>query len=168
MTNLPAKSPAKKPANRPERATERMPTLQVTVLNRQRRHPVDREMLRELAGEVLNALDCEADEVAICLVSDRRMRELNRDFRHKDRTTDVLSFPCDEPFPDGERHLGDLVISVEQAARQARRGLEHELLVLTIHGLLHLMGHDHERDDGTMMRLQQRLVRRFAARAAAR
>ncbi len=135
------------------------------MLNRQRRHPVDRDGLGELAADVLDSLECDADEAAICLVSDRRMRQMNRDFRHKDRTTDVLSFPCDDALPPGERHLGDIVISVEQAARQARAGLEHELRVLTIHGLLHLMGHDHETDDGTMMRLQNRLVRRFAPAA---
>ncbi|ANM28803.1 hypothetical protein ABI59_03030 [Acidobacteria bacterium Mor1] len=127
---------------------------------------MDRAGLGELAAEVLGALECDADEAAICLVSDRRMRQMNRDFRAKDRTTDVLSFPCDETLPEGERHLGDIVISVEQAARQARAGLEHELKVLTIHGLLHLMGHDHETDDGAMMRLQKRLVRRFAPAAS--
>jgi probable rRNA maturation factor len=94
------------------------------------------------------------------------MRRYNREFRGKDRTTDVLS------FPDGEDgHVGDVVISVPQARRQAGErghGLARELRVLLVHGWLHLIGHDHETDGGTMMRLQRRLVRRLVDRGTAR
>jgi probable rRNA maturation factor len=96
--------------------------------------------------------------VSILLCGDGRMRSLNRLWRGIDRPTDVLS------FPSGERaFLGDLVIDVPYAARQARRlghATERELKVLLAHGLLHLLGHDHETDDGTMFRLQRRWVRR--------
>ena len=104
-----------------------------------------------------------ATDVAIVLAGDATVRRLNRDFRGKDRTTDVLSFPAgNERLPDGTRPLGEIVISVAQAARQARaRGhsLARELRVLVIHGYLHLLGYDHEVDDGTMMRLEARLAR---------
>jgi len=106
-----------------------------------------------------------ASSVALCLVSDERMRAFNRRYRDKDAPTDVLSFPGDEdPEPDGSRHLGDIVISVATARRQAQsRGhsLPRELKRLALHGYLHLLGYDHETDDGTMLRLERRLVRRL-------
>ncbi len=90
------------------------------------------------------------------------MRRLNRRYRRKDRTTDVLSFPsAGEDLPDGSRPLGEIVISVPQAARQAAKeghSLSREMRVLVIHGYLHLLGYDHEVDDGRMMRLQSRLA----------
>jgi len=85
------------------------------------------------------------------------VRELNRRYRGKDAATDVLSFQADEP---GE--LGDVVIALGVARRQAREAghsLQTELRVLALHGLLHLLGYDHERDDGQMRRLEQRLRR---------
>jgi probable rRNA maturation factor len=93
--------------------------------------------------------------LTIALVSDARIRALNRRFRGKDRTTDVLSFPAKEPGV-----LGDVVIAAGVAARQAvqaRHSLQAELRVLALHGLLHLLGYDHEHDDGRMARLERRL-----------
>jgi len=87
---------------------------------------------------------------------DREMRRVNRDFRGKDEATDVLSFPG-----EGE-HVGDILISVPTARRQAAAAghpVERELKVLLLHGLLHCMGYDHETDDGTMERLERRLRR---------
>jgi len=95
--------------------------------------------------------------ITIAIVSDARVRALNRKFRKKDTATDVLSFPAEEPG-----HLGDVVISAGVAARQARaagHSLATELRVLALHGLLHLLGYDHERDDGQMARLERRLRR---------
>jgi probable rRNA maturation factor len=102
-----------------------------------------------------------AASIAVCLVSDRRMREYNRQFRGRDSATDVLSFAC-EPLPgvDDEPHLGDIVISVpaaERQARAARHGLGRELKILALHGYLHLLGYDHETDDGSMRRLERSL-----------
>ena len=93
--------------------------------------------------------------ITVAVVPDRRVRALNRRYRRKDFPTDVLSFPADEP---GE--LGDVVIAHGVAARQAAaagHSLSTELRVLALHGLLHLLGYDHERDDGTMRRLERRL-----------
>jgi probable rRNA maturation factor len=82
------------------------------------------------------------EELSIALVSDREMRALNRRWRGKDRSTDVLSFPLQEPGA-----LGDVVISIERARRQARQGgwpLSAELRRLLAHGLLHCRGYDHD------------------------
>ena len=112
-----------------------------------------------------------AGQVVIALVCDRKMRDLNRRFRGIDRVTDVLSFPAgpDGTGPPrdgpagGPRWLGDIVIATGRAARQARAaGLTEpeERRRLALHGLLHLLGYDHERDDGRMRRLERRLRRR--------
>jgi probable rRNA maturation factor len=93
--------------------------------------------------------------LTIALVSDARIRALNRRFRGKDRATDVLSFPADESGV-----LGDVVIAAGVAARQAveaGHSLQAEFRVLALHGLLHLLGYDHEHDDGRMARLERRL-----------
>lgn len=100
--------------------------------------------------------------VTVALVPDARVRRLNREFRATDRPTDVLSFPADEPGV-----LGDVVIATGVARRQARSAghpLQTEIRVLALHGLLHLLGYDHERDDGQMARLEERLRRRGGLR----
>ena len=96
------------------------------------------------------------------------MRELNRGYRGKDAATDVLSFPMEHaPAADAERLLGDVVISVDTAARQATEydaTLQRELYRLLIHGLLHLLGHDHVR--AAERRVMEREERRLAAAIA--
>jgi probable rRNA maturation factor len=96
--------------------------------------------------------------VTVALVSDARVRALNLQYRRKDRPTDVLSFPAEEPG-----QLGDVVIALGVARRQAAAAghpLGTELRILALHGLLHLLGYDHEQDDGRMERLERRLRRR--------
>jgi probable rRNA maturation factor len=104
--------------------------------------------------------------LSVLLCGDARMRTLNHSFRGVDQPTDVLSFPSFEASSAraaarrGE-FLGDLVIDVPYAARQARRlrhGLGREVQILLAHGLLHVLGYDHETDDGTMFRLQRRFL----------
>jgi len=98
-------------------------------------------------------------ELSVELVGDRRMRRLNRVYRGNDRTTDVLAFPMresDNPWP---ALLGDVVIAVPTARRQAReagRSLEEELAALLVHGVLHLCGYDHERSQNEAMRMRRR------------
>ncbi len=121
-------------------------------------------------------------DVTVAITSDRRMRTLNKRFRRKDVSTDVLSFPSEEPadgvrgdpavdrrpwpgraFSARQRSLGDIVIAAGVAARQARvagHSIGVEIRVLALHGLLHLLGYDHERDDGQMARLERRLRRK--------
>jgi len=96
-------------------------------------------------------------EITVAIVANRRVRDLNRRYRRKDAPTDVLSFPADEPGK-----LGDVVIALGVArhqAAQAGHSLSTEFRVLALHGLLHLLGYDHERDVGQMRRLEQRLRR---------
>jgi probable rRNA maturation factor len=100
-------------------------------------------------------------EVSVLLTTDAGIRGLNRRFRKKNKATDVLSFPVEDA---GFGMAGDLAISVETAARQAREQghrLSVELRVLMLHGLLHLAGYDHETDDGAMARKERRLRTRL-------
>ena len=136
--------------------------VSVVVLNRQRRQRIDAARLRRVlrkAGRVLRA----SGEVSVVLAGDGLLRRLNREYRGKDRPTDGLSFPG----AGGEEGLGDVVISVPAAARNARRlghSVPRELDILALHGFLHVLGHDHETDDGTMDRLEQRLRRDLGGR----
>jgi probable rRNA maturation factor len=98
---------------------------------------------------------------SIAIISDRRMRQLNSFFRGVDSTTDVLAFPHEpDEFDPDKNDLGDIVISAEQAARQAEENgltLENEIKQLILHGLLHLCGYDHETDNGEMNRRELEL-----------
>jgi probable rRNA maturation factor len=125
--------------------------------------------VRRWISSLLFETRAEGAQLSVLFCGDRRMRALNRAFRGVDRTTDVLSFPFG-PAPArpprrrsrGE-FLGDLAISVPRAERQARQsghGTAREVQILLAHGLLHLLGYDHETDDGRMFRLQSRVVRR--------
>jgi probable rRNA maturation factor len=93
--------------------------------------------------------------MTVAIVPDARVQTLNRRYRQTNKPTDVLSFPA------GERgYLGDVVIAAGVARRQARdagHSLQTELRVLALHGLLHLLGYDHEVDAGRMRRLEKRL-----------
>ncbi len=128
----------------------------------------DRGHARWLA-ELVAELAPGAASFTVRFVGDPTMRGLNREYRDLDRATDVLSFPGTET-PEG-RHLGDVVVSVPYARRQAAENghaLATELRVLMLHGLLHCLGHDHERDHGEMERLERRLRRRWIATRARR
>jgi rRNA maturation RNase YbeY len=129
-----------------------------------------------MAGKILNASGAGRSGLSILLVGDRFMRRLNRRYRRKDRTTDVLAFPS-AVFPRltsrasrlTPSSLGDVVISLPQAERQAARAghpLDRELAVLVIHGTLHLLGYDHERSAREARRMARReslVLRRLGA-----
>jgi probable rRNA maturation factor len=105
-------------------------------------------------------------EVGVALVSNARVRSLNRKYRRRDYATDVLSFPNPESLTPSP-YLGDIVIATGVARRQARRAGHSELTelrVLALHGLLHLLGYDHERDRGAMARLERTLRRKGGLR----
>ncbi len=107
--------------------------------------------------------------MSVALVGDDEIRNLNGRYRSRDEPTDVLSFPVGERLPSGHRLIGDVVISVEKAARQARqrrRSFEDELEALLIHGILHNLGYDHERsavDEREMRALERRLRQELKA-----
>jgi probable rRNA maturation factor len=99
-------------------------------------------------------------EVSVLLTTDRAIRRLNREYRGKDKATDVLSFPATELVQDQERIAGDLAISVDTARRQSSacgHSIRTEIKVLILHGLLHLAGYDHESDNGQMARRETQL-----------
>ncbi len=144
------------------------PRCDVQLQNPCRYKEAGARRLRPWLSPLVAELAPDADSFTVRFVSDREMRRLNRSFRHRDRTTDVLSFPAvenGEPrLPGAERHLGDVVISVPAARRQAVRlghGVGVELRILMLHGMLHCLGHDHETDGGVMERLERRLRRRY-------
>jgi probable rRNA maturation factor len=99
-------------------------------------------------------------EVSVAFVDDDTMKRLNRRFRKRNRTTDVLTFPADSSYADpasAGRPLGDIVISIDQARRQAvaeKHPLATEVRYLILHGILHALGYDHEFDDGEMNALE--------------
>lgn len=115
--------------------------------------------LRNLANGILQSIGESEALLSIEIVGDDRMRRLNRTFRHRDKTTDVLAFATREGPGPPSTLLGDVVISLPQAIRQARghqRGVDHELAVLLIHGILHLCGYDHERSKPEARRMARR------------
>ena len=136
------------------------------VVNRQRGQAMDCEQWRVFTEKALRATSTPNAEVTVAFVSDRTMSELNRNWRGKRGTTDVLSFPTEQmEFEKGAGpNLGDIAISVERAAAQARENglkFEQEIAQLILHGVLHLCGYDHETDNGEMNRLELRLRRKL-------
>ncbi len=132
----------------------------VNVFNRQRKFFVEMEELRNF----LDRLSCQMAPqtgFSVVLVSDAAMRNYNREFCGKNRSTDVLSFPDQEDDGDEEPYLGDILICVEAAARQEKHSLLQELQVLSLHGLLHLLGYDHDADQGETERLEKKMRRKF-------
>jgi probable rRNA maturation factor len=131
----------------------------VEVVNRQRRVKVDPNAWTTFAEKALDAIGNTGSSATIAFVSDSSIRKLNQQFRGVDKATDVLSFPADEPD-----NLGDVAISVDTAAKQAKENslqFDNEIAQLILHGLLHLSGYDHETDNGEMNRLELRLRKKL-------
>lgn len=125
------------------------------IVNLQRKVPVKSASFRQFVDSLAPAVsEAEGRRFTVAFISDDRMLQLNSLFRGKETTTDVLSFPREHDAFDPEKDdLGDIVISAEQAQRQAADhglSLEAEIKQLILHGLLHLCGYDHEVDDGEM------------------
>ena len=139
----------------------------IEVLNRQRLHAIDRQAVAKLAAAVLVRIGRADAELTITFIRDAAMQKLNREYRGKDKPTDVLSFAyheSDDGFAESDAHLGDVVISVETAARYAvefELTFDREIEHLIIHGTLHLAGYDHETDNGEMNRLERKLRKEF-------
>ena len=136
----------------------------IEIINRQRRNRINAKRWREFTAAALRAIKRDQAKVAIVFANDPIIRKLNRQFRRKDYATDVLSFPNNpEPF-ERANHLGEVVISVQRAAAQAKvNGLTfaNEVEQLILHGLLHLCGYDHETDNGEMNRLELKLRKKL-------
>jgi probable rRNA maturation factor len=124
--------------------------MEILIQNNQDQHPVDAALFQSQIGQILEKLDETECELSLLLTDDVEIQELNRTYRDLDKATDVLSFPQDEDAVNetGDTLLGDVVISMETAARQAEEhhlSFNEELILLAIHGILHLLGYDHER-----------------------
>ena len=132
----------------------------IEVVNRQRRVKIDTRAWADFAVKALDAIGKNESSATIAFVSDKRIRKLNQQFRSVDKATDVLSFPADGPEPE----LGDIAVSVDTAARQAKENglsFDNEIAQLILHGLLHLSGYDHETDNGEMNRFELRLRKKL-------
>ncbi len=148
-------------------------TAESVLLNQQRRHSLDLTSLRRYLSRVQRVLRLGRRKFNVCLMDDRGIQRLNAAFRGKPRPTDVLSFPWN---PSGRiasngtedrefgNFLGDVVISVDSARRNAEReghSTLNEVRWLILHGALHLLGYDHEQDNGEMVRLEWSLRERL-------
>jgi len=145
------------------------------ILNRQRTVRLARRPLELFLGHVRDELGLGNAEVTVCLVSDAEIARMNEEYRKKKGSTDVLSFPAAERrrplrLPRVPRaiksveYLGDIAIAPATARRYAKklgRTLPSELRVLILHGVLHLLGYDHETDRGEMARVENRLQKRL-------
>jgi len=147
------------------------------ISNRQRRIRLPLKKLERFLARARREVRLPADSLAICFVSNAEIERWNRSYRHKQGPTDVLSFPADYTRPTTKRtptarrsrssarsatFIGDIAIAPEVARRNARRfgrTLEDEMRILILHGILHLMGYDHETDTGQMDRRERRLRR---------
>jgi rRNA maturation RNase YbeY len=150
--------------------------MPIHMQSRVRRTTFDQARLERSARAILSNLGETSAELGVLFVGDQRMRGLNRRYRGKDRTTDVLAFAMREArTPHTLRRtpdmLGDVVISVPTACRQAMeagRSLDEELAWLLVHGILHLCGYDHERSEREARRMhrRERMIQRSIARLA--
>ena len=132
---------------------------QYVILNKQRKHAIDGRDLRSFVARLVRELSIEHRPFSVVLITDAAMRGYNRTYRGYDKATDVLSFRGDGG------HLGDILISSETAYNQALKSStlssQNNIHRLIVHGLLHLMGYDHETDSGEMRAIERRLRRRF-------
>lgn len=148
------------------------PQREHAIENRQKAVRVELRRLERFLENVLSHLRLTSGCVSVRLMDDREMLRLNRTYRKKPKTTDVLSFPSEEratprSFPARlkklrGKYLGDIAISPMVARRNAaalQRTLSDELRILILHGVLHLLGYDHESDRGQMDRIENRLRR---------
>ncbi len=129
------------------------------VWERRPRRPAA-DALRGVVAGALAHLGVAHATVHVLITGDERVRELNRQWRRRDAATDVLSFPDGDELPEGGRLLGEVVVSLDTARRQAEsagHGELRELAELVLHGVLHLVGYDHHRDDGEMDALELEL-----------
>jgi probable rRNA maturation factor len=133
----------------------------IEAVNRQRKTKIDTKAWESFAEKAAAAISKSGSTATVAFVSDKAIRQLNRQFRGVDKATDVLSFPAED---EDKLNLGDIAISVETAARQAKENgltFDEEVAQLILHGLLHLCGYDHETDNGEMNRLEIRMRKKL-------
>ncbi|PLX75838.1 MAG: rRNA maturation RNase YbeY [Desulfuromonas sp.] len=134
--------------------------LKIAIENQQRKVRLLKRPLRKAARTILSASGCPEARLSVLIVDDAQIRELNRDYLGKDRPTNVISFAMQEGAGAGVQPdlLGDVVISAETAARDAAEAgiaVDQEICFLLLHGILHLLGYDHERGTEEEARLME-------------
>lgn len=136
----------------------------IEIVNQQRKIKLETSDYQTFAETAVDAInEARGKELSIAFVSDRKIKELNKIFRDKNKVTDVLSFPYEPDqydYLETENFLGDIIISLEQAKRQALENnltLKIEIKQLILHGILHLCGYDHETDEGEMNAIELEL-----------
>ena len=134
--------------------------MPVFINDEQREHSINCVLLESQGESILLFLGCETQELSVLLADDRKIRTLNKQYRGQDRATDVLSFPQNEEENKQSSHImGDVVISTVTAKRQAAGhglSIEEEIVLLLIHGILHLLGFDHERSNEEAYNMKQK------------
>ncbi|HEY7318438.1 MAG TPA: rRNA maturation RNase YbeY [Candidatus Binatia bacterium] len=146
--------------------------MAVEIIRKDKGREPSTRKLKKIAQKVLAIVERDRAELCLTLVGNQEIQKLNAKFRKKDYPTDVLSFPAAEEMPPGILLLGDVVISVEKAKEQAEekgRTLDEEMVTLLIHGVVHLLGYDHERspkDARIMGRLEGRIYKALCDQGA--
>ncbi len=153
----------------------------ITLINRQRKIPIDEAWIKALVQEMLTIIDYRSFDVGILITTNKTIQRYNETYRHKKGPTDILSFSYypDQlagtriiPTHEDEKNLGDMILSAEyimKSAQQRGVSFDHRLMILIIHGICHLLGYDHERDeeytvmqayeDTILQKLPKKLVR---------
>jgi len=133
--------------------------MAIAVQNRQRSVRIHTPQVKRQLQRAMTYLGCQERELSVVFGSDRLLHDLNRTYRHKDRPTNVLAFPQEpiEAVAPSAGLLGDVVVSLPTADREARaleQPLETRVVYLLVHGLLHLLGYDHESSDADRQRME--------------
>jgi rRNA maturation RNase YbeY len=148
----------------------------ITIRNTQRKISIDTEKLRSNAQKILDALNYQDYDLGIWLTGKATIRKYNRDYRHKDKATDILSFPYHPTLKAGERikpqapedkNLGDLILCPEYVHNDLDRwgeSFEERMKVLLVHGICHLLGYDHIEDEDykVMKRKETALLKKIS------
>jgi probable rRNA maturation factor len=144
--------------------------MPVEIVRRAAGRKFSSRRLKQVALAVLQLTEQQDAELSLAMIGNAAMQKLNARYRHKNYPTDVLSFPSAKNLPTEARLLGDVIISVDKAveqAKQRRRTLDQEMATLLIHGIVHLLGYDHERsakDAQVMTRIEKKITRQLCDR----
>ncbi|HSE41109.1 MAG TPA: rRNA maturation RNase YbeY [Acidobacteriota bacterium] len=144
----------------------RKPKILVNLKSYQRKWQIKPSAMRQFSQKVWDCIgragikQNKESEVTFVFLNSEQMKRYNKQYRGKDNTTDVLSFPVREQDEENKEYLGDILICIDKAsenAKAAKQSLDKELQILTLHGILHLTGFDHETDQGQMDKLESKL-----------
>ncbi|MCG6974212.1 MAG: rRNA maturation RNase YbeY [Desulfobacterales bacterium] len=134
--------------------------MEVLIDNRQKKYPMAMTKIQQKARDILNVLECHDAELSVLIVDDPQIATLNQKYLHRSGPTNVIAFPMHtDVFPNiNPGLLGDVVISIETAAREGERigiGMEERVVQLLVHGILHLIGYDHEKSEAQTEQMAQ-------------